>query len=141
MTPAAAPVPRATRPQERLPDPPTAPGDPALTIDALGRKCPIPIIMLAERIREVPIGQRRRGARRRPGRADRRARLVHAEVAGVRRRDRPARARLVLPGPAQLLTGLAAVVARPGTGPRTAGRTPTTAGPPRLLAASAPARR
>lgn len=28
---------------------------PALTIDALGRKCPIPIIMLAERIREVPI--------------------------------------------------------------------------------------
>ena len=30
---------------------------PALTIDALGRKCPIPIIMLAERIREVPIGQ------------------------------------------------------------------------------------
>jgi tRNA 2-thiouridine synthesizing protein A len=29
---------------------------PALTIDALGRKCPIPIIMLAERIREVPVG-------------------------------------------------------------------------------------
>ncbi len=29
---------------------------PALIIDALGRKCPIPIIMLAERIREVPIG-------------------------------------------------------------------------------------
>ena len=29
---------------------------PARTIDALGRKCPIPIIMLAERIREVPIG-------------------------------------------------------------------------------------
>jgi tRNA 2-thiouridine synthesizing protein A len=28
----------------------------ALTIDALGRKCPIPIIMLAERIREVPLG-------------------------------------------------------------------------------------
>jgi tRNA 2-thiouridine synthesizing protein A len=28
-----------------------------LTIDALGRKCPIPIIMLAERIREVGIGQ------------------------------------------------------------------------------------
>ena len=34
-----------------------APPAPALTIDALGRKCPIPIIMLAERIREVPIGQ------------------------------------------------------------------------------------
>jgi len=29
---------------------------PVLTIDALGRKCPIPIIMLAERIGEVPIG-------------------------------------------------------------------------------------
>jgi tRNA 2-thiouridine synthesizing protein A len=29
---------------------------PTLTIDALGRKCPIPIIMLAERIREVPVG-------------------------------------------------------------------------------------
>jgi tRNA 2-thiouridine synthesizing protein A len=36
--------------------PPTRPA-PALTIDALGRKCPIPIIMLAERIREVPIGE------------------------------------------------------------------------------------
>ena len=30
---------------------------PMLVIDALGRKCPIPIIMLAERIREVPIGE------------------------------------------------------------------------------------
>jgi tRNA 2-thiouridine synthesizing protein A len=29
----------------------------ALVIDALGKKCPIPIIMLAERIREVAIGQ------------------------------------------------------------------------------------
>jgi tRNA 2-thiouridine synthesizing protein A len=40
---------------------PTGPASPAspapvLVIDALGRKCPIPIIMLAERIREVPIG-------------------------------------------------------------------------------------
>ena len=35
--------------------PPTRPA-PMLTIDALGRKCPIPIIMLAERIRDVPIG-------------------------------------------------------------------------------------
>src|SRR5262249_26916611 len=34
-----------------------APPAPLVTIDALGRKCPIPIIMLAERIREVPIGQ------------------------------------------------------------------------------------
>jgi len=30
---------------------------PALTLDALGKKCPIPIIMLADRIRDVPIGQ------------------------------------------------------------------------------------
>ena len=29
---------------------------PTLTIDALGRKCPIPIIMLAEQIRDVPVG-------------------------------------------------------------------------------------
>lgn len=36
---------------------PTAPPTPALTLDALGKKCPIPIIMLAERIREVPVGQ------------------------------------------------------------------------------------
>jgi len=34
---------------------PAGPG-PMLVIDALGRKCPIPIIMLAERIRGVPIG-------------------------------------------------------------------------------------
>ena len=27
-----------------------------LTIDALGRKCPIPIIMLAEQIKDVPLG-------------------------------------------------------------------------------------
>ena len=29
---------------------------PQVIIDALGRKCPIPIIMLAEQIRGVPIG-------------------------------------------------------------------------------------
>jgi tRNA 2-thiouridine synthesizing protein A len=29
---------------------------PALTIDALGRKCPIPIIMLAEQIGGIPLG-------------------------------------------------------------------------------------
>ena len=29
---------------------------PLFTIDALGRKCPIPIIMLAEQIRDVPVG-------------------------------------------------------------------------------------
>ena len=28
----------------------------ALIIDALGRKCPIPIIMLAEQIRSIPLG-------------------------------------------------------------------------------------
>ncbi|MFZ0753034.1 MAG: sulfurtransferase TusA family protein [Trebonia sp.] len=40
---------------ERIVAPP--PGlAPALTIDALGRKCPIPIIMLAEQIRDVPVG-------------------------------------------------------------------------------------
>jgi tRNA 2-thiouridine synthesizing protein A len=35
----------------------TAAGLPSLTLDALGKKCPIPIIMLADRIRDVPIGQ------------------------------------------------------------------------------------
>jgi tRNA 2-thiouridine synthesizing protein A len=40
---------------ERVSDPP-APPVPALTIDALGRKCPIPIIMLADQIRHVPLG-------------------------------------------------------------------------------------
>ncbi len=30
---------------------------PTLSLDALGKKCPIPIIMLAERIRDVTIGQ------------------------------------------------------------------------------------
>ncbi|WP_407642568.1 sulfurtransferase TusA family protein [Actinomadura craniellae] len=28
-----------------------------MVLDALGRKCPIPIIMVAERIREVPVGE------------------------------------------------------------------------------------
>jgi tRNA 2-thiouridine synthesizing protein A len=32
------------------------PPAPSLTIDALGRKCPIPIIMLAEKINYVPMG-------------------------------------------------------------------------------------
>ena len=40
---------------ERAPDPPVPPV-PALTIDALGRKCPIHIIMLADQIRNVPLG-------------------------------------------------------------------------------------
>jgi tRNA 2-thiouridine synthesizing protein A len=46
----AAPVPASTVPASL---PPAA----ALTLDALGKKCPIPIIMLADRIREVRIGQ------------------------------------------------------------------------------------
>jgi tRNA 2-thiouridine synthesizing protein A len=48
----------------RPPDPPgpasaspASSAEPLLTIDALGRKCPIPIIMLAEQIRDVPIGE------------------------------------------------------------------------------------
>jgi tRNA 2-thiouridine synthesizing protein A len=51
-----------TAPQRPAANRPTAPEPAAgaaatLTIDATGRKCPIPIIMLAERIREVPVGQ------------------------------------------------------------------------------------
>ena len=45
--PAAAPYPPAPYPSGPRP---------LLTIDALGRKCPIPIIMLAEQIRDVPVG-------------------------------------------------------------------------------------
>ncbi|MFF5257386.1 sulfurtransferase TusA family protein [Actinomadura viridis] len=42
-------------PAQAVPEPawPT----PVLVIDALGRKCPIPIILLAERIREIPVGE------------------------------------------------------------------------------------
>lgn len=49
------PGPSHAAPQPSPPDP--AVPRPALTIDALGRKCPIPVIMLAERIGEVPVGQ------------------------------------------------------------------------------------
>jgi tRNA 2-thiouridine synthesizing protein A len=38
-------------------DLPDARQAPALRIDALGRKCPIPIILLAERIGEIAVGQ------------------------------------------------------------------------------------
>lgn len=49
---------RRRPPQQQAAPPPAPAGPPALiTIDALGRKCPIPIIMLAERIHEVPVGQ------------------------------------------------------------------------------------
>jgi tRNA 2-thiouridine synthesizing protein A len=37
--------------------PPSAAPAPALVIDALGRKCPIPIIMAAEQIRDVRVGE------------------------------------------------------------------------------------
>ncbi len=36
--------------------PPAAAEQPALTLDALGKKCPLPIIMLANRIRDVAVG-------------------------------------------------------------------------------------
>jgi tRNA 2-thiouridine synthesizing protein A len=49
--------PAANQPTASQPAEPAAAVQPAsLTIDAMGRKCPIPIIMLAERIREVPVG-------------------------------------------------------------------------------------
>ena len=54
MTPAHRP---ADTPAAAPGSGPAAAPTPTLTIDALGRKCPIPIIMLAERIREVPVGQ------------------------------------------------------------------------------------
>jgi tRNA 2-thiouridine synthesizing protein A len=52
-----APQPAAQQPAAQQPADSLAVPAPALTVDALGRKCPIPIIMLAERIREVPVGQ------------------------------------------------------------------------------------
>ena len=52
---------RAGRPGQApaadTPGGPGGPGGPALTLDALGKKCPVPIIMLADRIRDVAIGQ------------------------------------------------------------------------------------
>ena len=53
--PAADQGPGALTEPERAAVPAPAPVV-ALTIDALGRKCPIPIIMLAEQIRDVPLG-------------------------------------------------------------------------------------
>jgi tRNA 2-thiouridine synthesizing protein A len=35
----------------------TATEPPSLTLDALGKKCPVPIIMLADRVRDVAVGQ------------------------------------------------------------------------------------
>ena len=52
MTPPQVPADQPAAPAE----PGHAAPAPTLTIDALGRKCPVPIIMLAERIRQVPVG-------------------------------------------------------------------------------------
>ncbi|MEO3858140.1 sulfurtransferase TusA family protein [Acrocarpospora sp. B8E8] len=49
------PAPREL-PQESAAARPAAPPATALTIDALGRKCPIPIIMLADQINTVGLG-------------------------------------------------------------------------------------
>jgi tRNA 2-thiouridine synthesizing protein A len=49
---------RAAQAAQAAPPPPRpAIEPPYLVIDALGRKCPIPIIMLADRLREVPVGR------------------------------------------------------------------------------------
>src|ERR1700756_3374899 len=50
----AAPIAQMTAGQQ-APGVRTTP-QPQVIIDALGRKCPIPIIMLAEQIRDVPVG-------------------------------------------------------------------------------------
>jgi tRNA 2-thiouridine synthesizing protein A len=55
----AAPAGGTVFPGEAVPAVPQsapAPVAPLITIDALGRKCPIPIIWLSEQIRDVPIG-------------------------------------------------------------------------------------
>lgn len=53
----SAPEPPATPLAAPVPVQAPAPAFQAhLTIDALGRKCPIPIIMLAQRLHEVPVG-------------------------------------------------------------------------------------
>jgi tRNA 2-thiouridine synthesizing protein A len=51
-----AAVSSAAVPEPERPVAPPAIPAPVLTIDALGRKCPIPIIMLAAQIRDVPLG-------------------------------------------------------------------------------------
>ena len=48
--------PEPAREADAGPGPTPVPPQPLITIDALGRKCPIPIIMLAEQIRDVPVG-------------------------------------------------------------------------------------
>jgi tRNA 2-thiouridine synthesizing protein A len=53
-SPSPPPPPSAAPSAAPSPAPPYP--DARLVIDALGRKCPIPIIMLAEQIRDVPVG-------------------------------------------------------------------------------------
>ena len=52
----AAPIARTTADQRASGVMATPQPQALVTIDALGRKCPIPIIMLAEQIRDVPVG-------------------------------------------------------------------------------------
>ena len=52
----SSPVPAGVPTRSPSPGPGPVTEGPLVTIDALGRKCPIPIIMLAQRISEVPIG-------------------------------------------------------------------------------------
>ena len=59
--PLVPPVPDAARAAAAaaaaaLPDFVPAWAEPVITLDALGRKCPIPIIMLADQIRNAPVG-------------------------------------------------------------------------------------
>jgi tRNA 2-thiouridine synthesizing protein A len=54
--PQAATVNSVPFPESERAVPPPPGLAPMLTIDALGRKCPIPIIMLADQIRDVPLG-------------------------------------------------------------------------------------
>jgi len=53
---ALPPDPQAGPPSDAAAAPESELPSPALVIDALGRKCPIPIIWLAQRIGEVPVG-------------------------------------------------------------------------------------
>ena len=53
---AAAPRPMPAGSPAGRPAGPSALAEALVVIDALGRKCPIPIIMLAERMGAVPIG-------------------------------------------------------------------------------------
>lgn len=57
MTPSQRHGIRRSSPDLNVPAPDPVPAGPALTVDALGKKCPIPIIMLADRIRDIAVGQ------------------------------------------------------------------------------------